>query len=128
MNIYILLCFLIDMRLSFYPGMRDVTVYTLLISNAISGSPNLSNCFYHCLILILISHLKDLFNSLLKYYIIYNLYSCPSCGSTTVLPGYLLLWHSCTWDKTSTLWSCQLDPLICCFIESISSFSFFAFE
>ena len=39
--------------------------------------------------------------------IIYNLYSLPPCGSTPVLPGYLLLRHSCTWDKTSTLWSCH---------------------
>jgi len=36
-----------------------------------------------------------------------NLYNSPLCGSTPVLPGYLLLRHSCTWDKTSTLWSCQ---------------------
>jgi len=46
----------------------------------------------------------DLFNSLLYIYI----YSWPPCGSTLVLPSYLLLWHSCTWDKTSTLWSCQV--------------------
>jgi hypothetical protein len=90
-------------------------VYTILISNTISGSSNLDNCFYHCLILILISHLKFLFNSLFYYiyiyiyiYIICNLYSWPPCGSTLVLPGYLLHWHSCTWYKTSTLWSCQV--------------------
>jgi len=46
-------------------------VYTILISNTISGSSNLDNCFYHCLILTLISHLKDLFNSLLTYIYIY---------------------------------------------------------
>ena len=36
------------------------------------------------------------------------LYSSPSYGSTPVLPGYLLLWHSCTWDKISIFWSCQV--------------------
>ena len=85
-------------------------VYTILISNTISGSSNLDICFYYCLILTLISHLKYLFNSLLHYIYIYiyiYIYSWPPCGSTPVLPGYLLLWHSCTWDKTSTLWSCQ---------------------
>ena len=41
------------------------------------------------------------------HFIICNLYSSPSCGSTSVLSGYLLLWHSYTWDKTSTLWSCH---------------------
>jgi len=35
------------------------------------------------------------------------LYSSPPCGSTPVLPSYLLLRHSCTWDKTSIFWSCQ---------------------
>jgi hypothetical protein len=51
-------------------------IYTILISNTISGSSNLDICFYYCLILTLISHLKDLFNSLLHYiYSIYNLYS-----------------------------------------------------
>jgi hypothetical protein len=48
---------------------------------------------------------KVLFNSFAL--IVYYLYSWPCCGSTQVLPGYLLLWHSCTWDKTSTLWSCH---------------------
>ena len=37
------------------------------------------------------------------------LYSSPPCGSTPVLLGYLLLRHSCTWDKTLIFWSCQLD-------------------
>jgi len=46
--------------------------------------------------------------SLQIFLFICNLNSWPPCGSTPVLPGYLLLWHSCTWDKTSTLWSCQL--------------------
>ena len=40
-------------------------VYTILISNTITGSSNLDNCFYRCLILISISHLKALFNLLL---------------------------------------------------------------
>jgi hypothetical protein len=35
------------------------------------------------------------------------LYSSPPCGSTLVLPGYLLLQHSCTWDKTSNFLSCH---------------------
>jgi len=35
------------------------------------------------------------------HFIIYNLYSSPLYGSTSVLPGYLLFRHSCTWDKTS---------------------------
>jgi hypothetical protein len=42
------------------------------------------------------------------HFIICNLYSSPPCGSTPILPGYLLFRHSCTWDKTSTLWSCQV--------------------
>jgi len=79
-------------------------VYTILISNTISGSSNLDICFYYCLIITLISHLKYLFNSLLHYIYIY---SWPPCRSTPILSGYLLLWHSCIWDKTSTLWSCQ---------------------
>ena len=42
------------------------------------------------------------------HFIICNLYNSPLCDSTPVLPGYLLLRHSCTWDRTSTLWSCQI--------------------
>ena len=38
-----------------------IRVYTILVWNTISGSSNLDNCFYHCLILISISHLKALF-------------------------------------------------------------------
>jgi len=37
------------------------------------------------------------------HFIICNSYNSPLCGSTPVLPGYLLLRHSCTWDKTLTL-------------------------
>jgi hypothetical protein len=47
--------------------------------------------------------------SLQIFVFICNLYNSPPCGSTPVLPGYLLLWHSCIWDKTSTLWSCQIE-------------------
>ena len=36
------------------------------------------------------------------------LYSSHPYGSTSVLPCYLLLRHSCTWDKTSIFWSCQV--------------------
>jgi len=42
-----------------------IRVYTILVWNTISGSSNLDNCFYHCLILISISHLKALFKLLL---------------------------------------------------------------
>jgi len=35
------------------------------------------------------------------------LYSLPRCDSTPVLPGYLLLRHFFTWDKTSIFWSCH---------------------
>jgi len=38
-----------------------IRVYTILVWNTVSGSTNLDNCFYHCLILISISHLKALF-------------------------------------------------------------------
>jgi hypothetical protein len=40
------------------------------------------------------------------------LYSSPPCGSTLVLPGYLLIRHSYTWEKTSTLWSCQVFDVV----------------
>jgi len=46
--------------------------------------------------------------SLQIFLFICNLYNWSPCGSTPVLLGYLLLQHSCTWDKTSTLWSCQV--------------------
>ena len=39
-----------------------IRVYTILVWNTISRSSNLDNCFYHCLILILIFHLKVLIN------------------------------------------------------------------
>jgi len=109
-------------------------VYTILISNTISGSSNLDICFYYCLILTLISHLKDIFNSLLHTHThthththIY-IYSWPSCGSTPVLPGYLLLWHSCTWDKTSTLWSCQVFCVVAGEVNYYINFIFLFFS
>ena len=40
-------------------------VYTVLVWNTISGTSNLDICFYQCLILTLILHLKVLFNLLL---------------------------------------------------------------
>jgi len=90
-----------------------IRVYTILVWNTISGSSNLDNCCYHYLILISISHLKALFIIIVVVVVIvvvvnYNLYNKPPCGSTPVLPGYLLLRHSCTWEKTSIFWSCQL--------------------
>jgi len=38
-------------------------IYIILIWNIISGSSNLDNCFYYCLIFTLILHLEILFNS-----------------------------------------------------------------
>jgi hypothetical protein len=38
-----------------------IRVYTTLVWSTISGSSNLDICFYHCLILTLILHLKVLF-------------------------------------------------------------------
>ena len=38
-----------------------IRVYTILVWSTISGSSNLDSCFYHCLILTLILHLKVLF-------------------------------------------------------------------
>ena len=40
--------------------------------------------------------------------VIYNLYSWPLYDSTLILPGYLLLRHSCTWEKISIFWLCHL--------------------
>ena len=48
-----------------------IRVYTVHVWNTISGSSNLDNYFYHCLILISISNLKALFNLLLLLFIIY---------------------------------------------------------
>jgi hypothetical protein len=51
------------------------------------------------------------------------LYSSPPCGSTPVLLGYLLLRHSCTWDKTLIFWSCQLNNFFCQTYIEISEIS-----
>jgi hypothetical protein len=52
------------------------------------------------------------------------LYSSPPCGSTPVLPSYLLLRHSCTWDKASIFWSCQATPSFFLLIKDKSSLFF----
>ena len=82
-----------------------IRVYTILVWNTISGSSNLDNCFYHCLILISISHLKALFNLLLLLLLIYIV------NHLVVRSGYLLLRHSCTWEKTY-FWSCHKSDLL----------------
>jgi len=106
-------------------------VYIIFIWNTIWGSSNLDNCFFLSLIKSLHQYYisKVLFN--FSAFIICNLYSSPPCGSTPVLLGYLLLWHSCTWDKTSILWSCQVFGTVTgevnyC-INYIFSFIFFSF-
>jgi hypothetical protein len=73
-------------------------LFSFLLKDKAKTWLQFDNCFYHCLILTLILNFKDLFNYLLYYiyiyiyiYIICNLYSWPSCGSTPVLPDYLLL-------------------------------------
>jgi hypothetical protein len=43
------------------------------------------------------------FSSTPFYLLFIILYSSPPCGSTPILPGYLLLRHSYTWEKISTL-------------------------
>ena len=40
------------------------------------------------------------FSSIPFHLLFIILYSSPPCGSTPILPGYLLLRRSCTWDKT----------------------------
>ena len=44
-----------------------IRVYTILVWNTISGSSNLDICFYYCLILTLIFHLKALINFFLFF-------------------------------------------------------------
>jgi len=46
-------------------------VYTILVWNTINGSSNLDICFYHCLILILIFHLKVLINFFFFFFFYY---------------------------------------------------------
>ena len=88
-------------------------VYIIFIWNTISGSSNLDIC-----LLLFNPYINITFQNSLQllfcyYYLqiflfICNLYNSPLCGSTPVLPGYLLLRHSCTWEKTSIFWSCQV--------------------
>jgi hypothetical protein len=47
-----------------------IKVYTILVWNTISGSFNLDICYYHCLILTLIFHLKVLINFFFIIFII----------------------------------------------------------
>jgi len=46
-------------------------VYTILVWNTISGSSNIDICFYHCLIFILIFHLKVLINFFFFFFFFY---------------------------------------------------------
>jgi len=88
-------------------------VYIIFIWNTISGSSNIDIC-----LLLFNPYINITFQNSLQllfcyYYLqiflfICNLYNSPLCGSTPVLPGYLLLRHSCTWEKTSIFWSCQV--------------------
>ena len=55
----------------------------------------------------------------------YNLYNKPPCGSTPVLPGYLLLRHSCTWEKTSIFWSCQVFGAVAGEVNSCTNYSIY---
>ena len=55
----------------------------------------------------------------------YNLYNQPPCGSTPVLPGYLLLRHSCTWEKTSIFWSCQVFGAVAGEVNSCTNYSIY---
>jgi hypothetical protein len=57
--------------------------------------------------------------------IIYNLYSFPPYGSTRALPGYLLLRHSYTWEKTSTLWSCQVFGAVAWEVNSCINYNIY---
>ena len=47
-----------------------IRFYTILVWNIISGFSNLDICFYHCLILTLIFHLKVLINFFFIFFII----------------------------------------------------------
>jgi len=47
-----------------------IRVYSILVWNTISGSSNLDTCFYHCLIITLIFHLKILINFFFFFIII----------------------------------------------------------
>ena len=45
-----------------------IRVYTILFWNTINGSSNLDTCFYHCLIITLIYHLKIFINFSLFFF------------------------------------------------------------
>ena len=47
-----------------------IRVYIILVWNTISGSSNLDTCFYHCLILTLIFHIKILINFFFFFFFI----------------------------------------------------------
>ena len=47
-----------------------IRVYTILVWNTISGSSNLDICFYHCLFLTLIFHIKVLINFFFFFFVI----------------------------------------------------------
>ena len=46
-------------------------------------------------------------------------------GSTPVLPGYLLLRHFYTWEKTSTLWSCQVFGVVAGEVNSCINYNIY---
>jgi len=57
--------------------------------------------------------------------VIYNLYNEPPCGSTPVLPSYLLLRHSYTWEKTSIFWSCKVFGAVAREVNSCTNYSIY---
>jgi hypothetical protein len=59
------------------------------------------------------------------YLLFIVLYSSPPCGSTPVLSGYLLLRHSCIWDKTSIFWSCQVFGVIAGEVNSCINYNIY---
>ena len=60
-----------------------IRVYTILVWSTISGSSNLNICFYHCLILTLILHLKVLFITTTTINIIISISISISISTTT---------------------------------------------
>jgi hypothetical protein len=57
--------------------------------------------------------------------VVYNLYNKPPCDSTPVLPGYLLLRHSYTWEKTSIFWLCQVFGAVAGEVNSCINYSIY---
>jgi len=53
------------------------------------------------------------------------LYSSPPCGSTPVLPGYLLFRHSCTWKKISIFWSCHVFDAVAGEVNSCINYNIY---